>query len=209
MRRAARLAAAFACAAAALACHETFCEWRTVRVPAERAGAEHARALLEIRAERHAEGNAAEWDRGELAVRAYDRDWLACHREIRGDPAAGSPLAECLARRPYTIHGATAEAVARGECELELHGELQGGAAFAACLARSGHRETPIPRWPYERLGPRFTGPWIAETALFAEREVAGLPLPHVAAIAGGIALPGALVAAAVALLIGRASRAP
>ena len=159
----------------ALVLHETFCEWRTLRVPAEQSDGAHARLLLRVREVTHASGNAAEWDRADGELRAYDRDWLACHREVRGDPQPGGPLAVCLARRPYTVVGATAEAVARGECELELHGALPQRDAVAACLAARGRREAPIPRWGYERLGPRFTGPWFALTALYSERDVANV----------------------------------
>jgi hypothetical protein len=200
MRRPLRLAAALACAAAALVLHETFCEWRTLRVPAEQSDGAHARLLVRIREVAHARGNAAEWDRADAELRAYDRDWLACHRAVRGDPEPGSPLAVCLALRPYTIVGATAEAVARGECEVELHGALPEGAAVAACLAARGRRASPIPRWGYERLGPRFSGPWLALTGLFAERDVANVVVPKEIAVAAGIALPAVLCAAALRL---------
>jgi hypothetical protein len=210
MRRALRIAAAPACLAAALVCHETFSEWRTERIPAEHRAALRARILLPLREVRHAEGNAAEWDAAERVVRSYDRDWLACHHELRGDPAPGDPLAVCLGLRPYTIVGATAEAVARAECELELHGSLPERAPLEACVRARGHRETPIPRWPYERLGPRFAGPWVEETALFAEREVANVRVPRAAAIVLGLAVPVALCAAAFVLLrAARPRRAP
>jgi hypothetical protein len=202
MRRPLRLAAALACAVAALVLHETFCEWRTLRVAeAQRDGA-HARLLLQVREVAHARGNDAEWDRGDAELRAYDRDWLACHREVRGDPEPESPLAVCLARRPYTVVGATAEAVARGECELELHGALPERVAVAECLAARGRSDAPIPRWGYERLGPRFTGPWLALTGLFAERDVANVVVPKEIAVAAGLALPAALCAVAVRLCL-------
>jgi hypothetical protein len=203
MRRPVRFAAVLACLVAALVLHETFCEWRTLRVPAEQGDGAHARLLLRIREVAHPSGNAADWDRADAELRAYDRDWLACHREVRGDPEPDAPLAVCLSLRPYTIVGATAEAVARGECELELHGSLPDGAAIAACLAARGRRDSPIPRWGYERLGPRFTGPWLALTGLFAERDVANVVVPTEIAVAAGIALPAVLGAAAVRLGLG------
>ena len=203
MRRPLRLAAALACAVAALVLHETFCEWRTLRVAADQRYGAHARLLLPVREVEHAIGNAAEWDRADAELRAYDRDWLACHRAVRGDPEPGSPLALCLERRPYTVAGATAEAVARGECELELHGALPQRDAVAACLAARGRGEAPIPRWGYERIGPRFTGPWLALTGLFSERDVANVVVPKEIAIAAGLALPAALCAVAVRLGLG------
>jgi hypothetical protein len=203
MRRPLRLAAALACAVAALVLHETFCEWRTLRVPEEQRDGAHSRILLRVREVAHASGNDAEWDRADAELRVYDRDWLACHREVRGDPEPGSPLAVCLGRRPYTVVGATAEAVARGECELELHGALPQRDAVAACLAARGRSEAPIPRWGYERLGPRFTGPWLALTGLFSERDVANVVVPKEIAVAAGLALPAALCAIAVRLCLG------
>ena len=203
MRRPLRLAAALACAAGALVLHETFCEWRTLRVPAEQSYGAHARLLLRVREVTHASGNAAEWDRADGELRAYDRDWLACHREVRGDPQPGGPLAVCLELRPYTVIGATAEAVARGECELELHGALPQRDAVAACLAAHGRREAPIPRWGYERLGPRFTGPWFALTGLYSERDVANVVVSKETAVAAGIVLPAVLCAVAVRICLG------
>jgi hypothetical protein len=203
MRRPLRLASALACAVAALALHETFCEWRTLRVPAEQEYGAHARLLLRVREVAHASGNAAEWDRADAELRAYDRDWLACHRAVRGDPEPDRALAACLARRPYTVVGATAEAVARGECELELHGALPERDAVADCLAARGRSEAPIPRWGYERIGPRFTGPWLALTGLFAERDVANVVVPKEIAVAAGLALPAALCAVALRLGLG------
>ena len=210
MRRSVRLAAALACAATALVLHETFCEWRTLRVPAEQRAGAHARLHVEVRETEHATGNAEGWDRADGELRAYDRDWLACHREVRGDPAPESALAVCLSLRPYTIVGTTAEAVSRAECELELHGALPERGAIAACLAARGRSDAPLPRWGYERLGPRFTGPWLALTGLFAERDVANVVVPREIAITAGIVLPAVLCAAAAGLALGaRASRAP
>jgi hypothetical protein len=131
--RARRLALPALCAAAALGLHKGFCEWRTTEYAAGGdAASQEALLLLPVRTVRHASGNAERWDREEEALRAYDRAWLACHRELHGAPAPGSELARCLAARRYPVIGATAEAVALAECERERHGGVSEPAALAS-----------------------------------------------------------------------------
>ena len=83
------------------------------------------------------------------------------------------------------------------------HGALPRREAVAACLAARGRSEAPIPRWAYEQIGPRFEGPWLALTGLFAERDVANVVVPKEIAVAAGLALPAALCAVAVRLALG------
>lgn len=203
----ARAALALTSIVAALLVHERLCEWRSVVYAEADTAAHRERVLVSFRRERHADGNAGAWDRADAMLRAYDRDWLACHRLLRGDPPPGSPLAVCLAARPYKIAGATAEAVSRAACEIELHGELPERAALAACLRERGHAEAPVPHWAFERLGPRFTGPYVEESALFAEKMLATPARDRALAIAAGLVLP-ALVLAVVLVRASGAARA-
>jgi hypothetical protein len=199
-----RLARALGCLAAAALLHKTFCEWRTLEYAAGESAAHEALLLLPVRSVRHEAGNAERWDREEQALRAYDRAWLACHRELHGEPAAGSELARCLAARPYRVVGATAEAVAIAECEILRHGRVQQEAALAECLARRGHPEPHVPRWAFERIGLRFAEPYLTRSGLFAEDRLGRPAASRLAAGLFGVALPALLVALALRIAFAR-----
>ncbi len=174
---------------AALVLHASFCEWRTIEVEVERAGEPEARALWIARRRMHEMGNAAQWDARMRELRAYHADWLACWAtEAAGEavPACEGPLALEL--------DATSRAVAVARCEAETGPRLSERASFRACLTGRGHAEVRPPRWTHDDFGPRFAGPYLTLTGLFAEQTRARDAWL-------GIALPVALLAAALRIV--------
>jgi hypothetical protein len=202
--RRARVLLALACVAAAAGLHKGCCEWRTLEYAASEEPIADARALLSVRKVRHAEGNAARWDEQDRVLRAYDEAWRDCYLEVNGAPEAGSPLDRCLEGRPYTRPTPTAQAVALGECELALHGSLRRAEGIRACLRRGGETDFHLPRWSFERIGVRFEGPYVTETALFAENWLGRAAWDRALGIAFGVALPALLVMGALALALRR-----
>lgn len=190
--------------AAALLLHKGFCEWRTLEYAASEEAAHDALLLLPVRTLRHASGNAGRWDPQDQALRAYDADWLACYREVHGEPEPGSERASCLAARSYAVVGTTAEAVALGECELEQHGRVRNSEALAACLLKRGYTKHPVPRWSFERIGRRFDGAYVTRSALFAEAWLETPAANRRAGVALGVSLPLLLGALALRTLLHR-----
>ena len=197
MKPAQRIGLALACLGAAALLHKGFCEWRTLEYAATEEAAHEALLLVPVRTVRHASGNAERWDREDQALRAYDRAWLACHQELHGPPAPGGEQARCIAARSYRVIGATAEAVARAECEIERHGRLQEREALAACLRARGYPELHVPRWSFERIGRRFDGPYLTRSALFAEERLSRPGASRLAALGLGVIVPLLLAALA------------
>jgi hypothetical protein len=185
-----RIGLSLAYLAAALLLHKGFCEWRTLEYAASEEAAHDSLLLLPVRTLRHASGNAGRWDPQDQALRAYDAEWLACYREVHGEPEPGGERARCLAARSYAVVGTTAEAVALGECELERYGWLRNSEALAACLLRRGHRKHPVPRWAFERIGRRFDGPYVTRSGLFAEAWMEAPDADRLTGAVLGVGLP-------------------
>jgi hypothetical protein len=192
--RRARLLVALACVAVAAGLHKSCCEWRTLEYAASEEPTADARALLSLKKVRHAEGNAARWDERDGVLRAYDRTWRDCYLAVNGAPEPGSPFDRCLEGRPYTRPTPTAQAVALGECEIALHGSVRRAHAIRTCLRREGQTEFHVPRWSFERIGVRFEGPYVTETALFAEDWLGRPAFDRALGIGFGVALPALLV---------------
>lgn len=196
MRRTRGLGLPLACLAAALLLHKAFCEWRTVEYAIADSASHEALLLLPVRTLRQ-RGNAKRWDEQERALRVYDAAWLDCHRALHGEPEPGGELATCIAARPYTRIGTTAEAVAIGECERELYGRVRQAAKLAICLEARGYQEVHVPRWASERIGRRFDEPYLTRTALFAEAWLGSAAADRWVAVLLGVLAPLAFVALA------------
>lgn len=181
---------------AALVLHVSFCEWRTIEVEAEHAAEPEARALWIARRVVHETGNAVQWEARKLELSAYHTEWLACWK-AEAEASSAWPV-ECRERLAMKAD-ATTRAVAVARCEAEAGPRLSERASFRACLAARGYAEVRPPRWTRDDFGPRFAGPYVALTGLFAERTRAnGAWL--------GIAAPLACIAAALWIARGHSS---
>lgn len=209
MTPARRFALALGCLAAAAGLHKGFCEWRTFEYAADERAEHEALLLIPLRSVSHPTGNSERWDREEQALREFDRAWLACHRELHGEPPPGGELARCLAARSYPVVGATAEAVALAECEIERYGEVQESAALAACLRGRGQPELHVPRWAFERIGLRFAGPYVTRSGVFAEPLFARPGASRLAAAGLGVLLPVLLAGIGLRIAFAGRPRAP
>ena len=180
---------------AAVVMHASFCEWRTIEVDAQGAGEPEARALWIARRVAHETGNAAQFEARKVELRAYHSEWLACW--VAEAEASGAPA---VCRNQYEHDAdATTRAVAVARCEEETGAALSRRESFRSCLAARGYADVRPPRWTRDDFGPRFAGPYVALTGLFAERtRASGVWL--------GLAAPLAFVAAALWIARGQSS---
>jgi hypothetical protein len=185
---AARRALAGSAALAAIVLHASFCEWRTIEVEAEGAAEPEARAIWLVRRVAHETGNAPQFEARKLELRAYHSEWLACWATEAEAPSA-APIA--CRKRLALKSDATTRAVAVALCEQETGVALSARESFRSCLAARGYSEVRSPRWTRDDFGPRFAGPYVVLTGLFAEHTRAsgvwlGLVAP-LACLAGGL----------------------
>jgi len=147
--------------ACAAALHLYFCEWRTIRSPLSEAPEAEARVLVRFARTLHPEGNAAEWDAYQLALRDYHADWVECWQE--------HPEAEACADVALRTKDATVWAVQLRDCGRERGLGVSRSWGLRACLAGRGRLRAPEPAWTTQHIGHRSEDPAVELRALFAE----------------------------------------
>lgn len=172
--------------------HGVFCEWRTIEFDAADAAKAEALVLVSWRRVEHATGNAAAWDARRDELRAYHGDWVACWDEEPG-------LDACSSAAPPE-ENATVAAVKRIECAEEHDLDVAHRPTFRACLAARGHPDPRRPRWTRDDFGPRFDGPYVTLTALFAEDFGLGPGMGRALGWFRGVAAPAVLILTALVL---------
>jgi hypothetical protein len=190
MRDVGRLLGAVTALGLAAGLHLACCEWRTLECEAERADEAGALAMLVWRRVDHAEGNAVAWEARKRALRAYHADWLDCWN---AEPHA----AACAASDDPTAN-ATVRAVAVRACAEEKGLPIEGRERFRRCVESRGHRELHPPRWTRDDFGPRFDGPYLSLTALFAEDFGLSRETGRALGWGAGVLIPAVLVVLAV-----------
>lgn len=180
--------------------HGVFCEWRTIEFDAADAAQAEALVLVAWRRIEHPAGNADAWDARRDELRAYHEDWVGCWDEEPG-------LEACSNAAPPE-ENATVKAVERFACAEERDLDVVHRATFRACLAARGHPEPRRPRWTRDDFGIRFDSPYVTLTALFAEDFGLGPEMGRALGWFRGVAVPGVLLAVAIACRVKRAPRA-
>jgi hypothetical protein len=189
-----RLLPLVAAAALGLGLHVAFTEWRTTVYPAAEAEATRGRVLVTFRSVLHSEGNAGAWDAADRRIRAYHSLWERCFESAHPDP--GPAHRRCVAERVASFGPPTptSRAVAIGECARKLFGGIPHQAALEACVGEAGGEDLGIPRWTFDRIGPRFEAAYVTETALRAEQYLDSDAASRALGWAGGMLLPAALL---------------